>query len=121
MEKYEQGVADCNDSLLLSPSSFKALRTRARLRRALELYEASIEDYAAAAETAENEAEKRVVLDEGNESVQLLRRSLWKDYYGILEVLPECSDAEIRRAYKSMVLTHHPDRVSSPALSRSTR
>ncbi|KZS94876.1 DnaJ-domain-containing protein [Sistotremastrum niveocremeum HHB9708] len=110
VEKHEQGIADCNESLLLSPSSFKALRTRARLRRALELYEASIEDYAAAAETAENEGEKRVVLEEGNETIQLLRRSLWKDYYGILEVLPECSDAEIRRAYKSMVLTHHPDR-----------
>ena len=33
--------------------------------------------------------------------------------YKVLGVSPDASDDEVRRAYKKMVLQHHPDRVAT--------
>ena len=35
-----------------------------------------------------------------------------EDAYTVLGVSPDASDDEVRKAYKKMVLQHHPDRVS---------
>ena len=35
----------------------------------------------------------------------------WEDYYEILEVDPDASPVEIRRAYRKKVLASHPDRM----------
>lgn len=35
------------------------------------------------------------------------------DAYAVLGVSPEASDDEVRRAYKTLVLKHHPDRVAT--------
>jgi len=36
-----------------------------------------------------------------------------EDAYKVLEVAPSATDAEVRRAYKQLVLKHHPDRVAT--------
>ena len=33
--------------------------------------------------------------------------------YKVLGITPDVSDEEVRRAYKKMVLQHHPDRVAT--------
>lgn len=35
------------------------------------------------------------------------------DAYKVLEVAPSATDAEVRRAYKQLVLKHHPDRMAT--------
>ena len=40
-----------------------------------------------------------------------LKRSKTKDYYKILGLPRECSEAEIKKAYRRESLKHHPDKV----------
>lgn len=40
-----------------------------------------------------------------------LKRSKTKDYYKILGVHRECTDIEIKKAYRKESLKHHPDKV----------
>jgi DnaJ family protein C protein 7 len=40
-----------------------------------------------------------------------LKRSKTKDYYKILGVARDCSEAEVRKGYRRESLKHHPDKV----------
>ena len=37
-------------------------------------------------------------------------------YYAVLNVAPEASEEEIKRAYRSLASTYHPDKTQDPAL-----
>jgi len=81
-------MADVKESLKLHPDYYKTLRTRARIRMALEEYQEAVDDFKSAldssmieASTAEQKAlEREIRLAE----VQL-KRSKGKDYYKILK------------------------------------
>lgn len=102
---------DCNACLLLEPDAHRALRTRARSRRALKLYDASVEDYEAAYQHTSTQAERDVLREEANAVLNLLAQSARKDYYEILGVSEGCPEADIRKAYRALALAHHPDKV----------
>ncbi|KZS94875.1 DnaJ-domain-containing protein [Sistotremastrum niveocremeum HHB9708] len=110
LKRYEEAVKDCNACLLLEPDAFKALRTRARSRRALRLYEASMEDYEAAYQYTSTQAERDLLREEANAVLNLLAESIRKDYYKILGVSEGCPEADIRKAYRAQALAHHPDK-----------
>jgi DnaJ homolog subfamily C member 7 len=40
-----------------------------------------------------------------------LKRSKTKDYYKILGVAKDCSETDIKKAYRRESLKHHPDKV----------
>lgn len=40
-----------------------------------------------------------------------LKKSKRKDYYKILSLSKNCSDAEVKKAYRREALKHHPGRV----------
>jgi len=40
------------------------------------------------------------------------KRSKTKDYYKILGVSRDCSEADIKKGYRRESLKHHPDKVS---------
>jgi DnaJ family protein C protein 7 len=83
-EKYDEALADLELSLRLYPDSWKAVRTRARIRLARDEYETAIQDFREAMELAEAGSEMAAVSDireELRKAEVLLKRSKEKDYY----------------------------------------
>ena len=114
LERYEDALADTEASLELNPTSFKALRTRARIHLHLEKYDAAIADFNSAIEQAGfegSDADVRALRAELKKAEIALKRSKTKDYYKILGVNRDCSDTDIRKAYRRESLKHHPDKV----------
>lgn len=84
-------MADTDASLALIPTSFKALRTRARINLHLEKYDAAVSDFKSAIQQAGMEggdSEVRALRTELKKAEAALKRSKTKDYYKILGTLP---------------------------------
>lgn len=118
------------------PSSFKALRTRARVNLHLENYDAAVADFKSALEYASidgNPADERSLQNELRKAEVDLKRSKTKDYYKILGTLfcilgclyithflidflykgldkNNCTEYDIKKAYRRESLKHHPDK-----------
>jgi len=113
LERHEDALEDTEESLRLYPASFKALRTRARIYSHLEKYDASIADFNSAIEQAEydgNAADVKALKGELKKAEIALKRSKTKDYYKILGVQKECTEVDIKKAYRRESLKHHPDK-----------
>ena len=114
LSRYDDALVDTDASLLLQPGSFKALRTRARIRLHKEQYEYAIADFRSALKQAESESaggDVRALRSELERAEAALRRSKKKDYYKILGVAHDCNEADIKKAYRRESLKHHPDKV----------
>ena len=114
LERHEEALVDTDASLVLFPTSFKALRTRARINFHLEKYDQAVGDFKTAIEQAGVEgadADVRSLKGELKKAEAALKRSKTKDYYKILGVARDCSDADIKKAYRKESLKHHPDKV----------
>lgn len=113
LNKHDEALQDIEESITLYPGNFKALRTRARIHLHLENYESSVADFKAALEQAkfeESAAEVRSLQTELKKAEAALKRSKTKDYYKILGVAKDCTEAEIKKAYRKESLIHHPDK-----------
>ncbi|KAI0290620.1 hypothetical protein BC826DRAFT_1026366 [Russula brevipes] len=113
LSRHDDALVDTEASLVLQPGSFKALRTRARIRLHNEQYEDAIADFNAAIEQAEFESaggDVRTLRSELKRAEAALKRSKTKDYYKILGVPRDCNEADIKKAYRRESLKHHPDK-----------
>ncbi|KAI0369294.1 DnaJ-domain-containing protein [Pilatotrama ljubarskyi] len=113
LERYEDALADTEASLELNSTSFKALRTRARIHLHMEKYDAAIADFKSAIEQAGfegSDADVRALRAELKKAEVALKQSKTKDYYKILGVERTCSEMEIKKAYRRESLKHHPDK-----------
>ncbi|KAG8706094.1 hypothetical protein FRC09_002585 [Ceratobasidium sp. 395] len=127
LKQLEPALEDTNASLALNPDSYKALRTRGRIQLELEHFEEAVRDFKSAEEAAEAEnaaiGEQRALAGETRQAEVLLKRSKTKDNYKILnerigvlidvcgaDVSRDCSDSDIKKAYRRESLIHHPDK-----------
>lgn len=119
MDRHEDSFSSIEASLSLFPSSFKALRTRARLHLHFERFDSAIADFRSAIEHVSGdsdvggggtEADVRALRSELKKAEAALKRSKSKDYYKILGVARDCTDGEIKKAYRRESLKHHPDK-----------
>ncbi|KAJ3500462.1 hypothetical protein NLJ89_g9785 [Agrocybe chaxingu] len=115
LDRHEDALVDTDASIALSPNSFKALRTRARINLHLEKYDSSIADFKSAIEQAQTDggatdSDVRALKGELKKAEAALKRSKTKDYYKILGVSRDCSEIEIKKAYRRESLKHHPDK-----------
>ncbi|KAF8316628.1 TPR-like protein [Clavulina sp. PMI_390] len=113
LERYDEAMDDVNLSLNLHPDYFKTLRTRARIHLDKEEYQEAIEDFKLALESSMVEgsaAEQKALEREIQKAEVALKRSKGKDYYKILKLKKDCTELEIKKAYRRESLIHHPDK-----------
>ncbi|KAK7031447.1 hypothetical protein R3P38DRAFT_3393378 [Favolaschia claudopus] len=115
LNRHEEALRDTDASLSLTPTSFKALRTRARIHLHLEQYEKCVADFKSAIQQvgmdgAAGENDRRALQTELKKAEAALKRSKTKDYYKILGISRDCDGADIKKAYRRESLKHHPDK-----------
>ncbi|KAJ7460673.1 hypothetical protein FB451DRAFT_1096425 [Mycena latifolia] len=115
LNRHEEALRDTDASLELTPASFKALRTRARIYLHLEKYDQAVGDFKSAIQQvgmdgSAGEADVRALKTELKKAEAALKRSKTKDYYKILGVARDCTEQEIRKGYRRESLKHHPDK-----------
>jgi DnaJ family protein C protein 7 len=113
MDRHSDALADIDASLALAPGAFKALRTRARLHLHAEKFDSAIADFNSALEQARMEgldAEVQALRADIRKAEVALKRSKTKDYYKILGVARDASEADMKKAYRRESLVHHPDK-----------
>ncbi|TFK75058.1 TPR-like protein [Pluteus cervinus] len=113
--KYDLALEDTDASLLLLPTSFKALRTRARIHLHQEKFDQAIGDFNSAIQQAStegqaNDSDVKALKSELKKAEAALKRSKTKDYYKILGLERDCSETDIKKGYRRESLKHHPDK-----------
>ncbi|KAM0752097.1 TPR-like protein [Meredithblackwellia eburnea MCA 4105] len=113
-KNYPSAISDCDECLRLSPSYFKALRTRARVALAQEDWEGAVRDFKAAHELAPaGSADETGLKREIKEAETALKKSKMKDHYKTLGITSTATEDEIKKAYRKQSLIHHPDKGGS--------
>ncbi|KAF4569510.1 hypothetical protein EYR40_008485 [Pleurotus pulmonarius] len=115
LERYQEALEDTNVSIELNDSAFKVYRTRARIHLGLEAFEEAVRDFKRAIELANTDgltgpSDVRSLQGELRKAEVALKQSKTKDYYGILGVKRDCTEIEIKKAYRMQSLKHHPDK-----------
>ncbi|KAF9012151.1 TPR-like protein [Hymenopellis radicata] len=116
LNKHDEALEDIEASLLLSSKSFKVYRTRARIHLHLEAYDKAVADFKSAIQYAQDdvgyssERDIRELKSDLKKAEAALKRSKTKDYYKILGVQRDCTEIEIKKAYRRESLKHHPDK-----------
>ncbi|KAI0694981.1 hypothetical protein C8T65DRAFT_744195 [Cerioporus squamosus] len=112
---FAEGLKDVNASLKLHGTYFKAFLCRARLMVGLELYETAAEDLRAALEHGKSamsasDLQKVQAELEDAERLAVKERGKEQDHYAVLGLTRTSTAAEIKKAYRTLSLKHHPDK-----------
>ncbi|KAJ8515881.1 hypothetical protein ONZ45_g6737 [Pleurotus djamor] len=115
LDKFQEALEDTTKSIELNDTSFKVHRTRARIQLALDAFEDAVRDFKRAIELAKGDgltgpADVRQLQGELRKAEIALKQSKTKDYYGILGLKRDCTQVEVKKAYRKESLIHHPDK-----------
>lgn len=113
MNNLKRGLSYCTGVLEHDPTSFWGLLARAKTQLDAEDFEASIHTLNTAKEAHGNSDRIQKLL---NEAQTLLKRSKQKDYYKVLGVPRDADDREIKRAFRKLTLTYHPDKAAAQGI-----
>eukprot|EP01065_Artemidia_motanka_P038389 TRINITY_DN47238_c0_g1_i1.p1 TRINITY_DN47238_c0_g1~~TRINITY_DN47238_c0_g1_i1.p1 ORF type:complete len:584 (+),score=210.88 TRINITY_DN47238_c0_g1_i1:89-1753(+) len=119
LHNYKDAIEDCNEALrgaARGPWRIRAYQCRGYCYEATDKHVQAIRDYEAAIAINPYNPQTKARLE-------LLRRlkPRRKDYYAILGVDKDSSEAEIRRAYRKLALEYHPDKQVQKTKSEEER
>lgn len=107
LSKHDKGMPYCDEALRLNPQSLPGVLSKATRLTKDDLFEEAIRVLDAAKEEHPNDRRLQKLLQEAH---TLLRRSKNKDYYKVLGVARDATEREIKKAYRSLTKTYHPDK-----------
>lgn len=107
LKDWKEAIADCDEALKLDPSYTKARKTRAKALGESGNWEEAVREYKAVLESNPEEPGLRKEL---RNAEMELKKSKRKDYYKILGLDKNCSETDIKKAYRKMAIIHHPDK-----------
>jgi curved DNA-binding protein CbpA/Tfp pilus assembly protein PilF len=107
LKQWKAAVADCNKALELDPSYTKARKTRAKALGESGNWEEAVRELKAMYEA--NPSEPGLAKEIRDAELEL-KKSKRKDYYKILGLEKDCTETEVKKAYRKLAIVHHPDK-----------
>lgn len=106
-KSWKLAIADSEKALELDPSYTKARKTRAKALGENGNWEEAVRDLKAIQE--ENPSEPGIAKEIRDAEMEL-KKSKRKDYYKILGLQKDCTEQEVKKAYRKLAIIHHPDK-----------
>jgi len=108
MNNKKKALPYCDEALKLNPNSLPGLLSKAQRQLDDDDYELAIATLNHAKEHHPSAPQIASLLQKVH---TLLKRSKTKDYYKVLGVSNDADDRTIKKAYRSLVKKHHPDKT----------
>lgn len=107
LKQYQKAIEDCDRAVQLDPTYTKARKTRAKALGESGDWEEAVRAYK---KIAEDQPEEPGIAKEVRNAELELKKSKRKDYYKILGLEKDCSETEVKKAYRKLAVVHHPDK-----------
>lgn len=115
MNNAKKAEQYCNEALTYNPECLAALISKSQRLIDADEFDQAISTLNYAKDVHGNQAKVQELLQKAQ---TLLKRSKHKDYYKVLGVSRDTDQREIKRAFRKLVVLHHPDKAAQHGVSQ---
>ncbi len=116
MNNPRRATPFCTETLTLNPHSLYGLLHSAQTHLDAERYEAAIQSLNTA---KDHHPSHSSTIQQKLQTAHLeLKKSKQKDYYKVLSLSRDASDRDIKKAYRALTKTHHPDKAMARGVTK---